>query len=232
MTHHRAKRGVAILAGALSAALLACSLSFGGSSEDATPSGGGGNVNPDAGRVPTVRIIAPASGAQVPPNQRVDITVETDSTATSFMLSANGRVAGSKAMPDGQSGPTTAILTWEPDREGDYQIEVVAFNGTSASPPALLTVQVTRAAASAVTSGTAGCTGRVLVSGLNFRDGPSTGATRLGQFTTGETVTVVGRNADTSWYKIQRLDGQQSWVINNVQWILIEGQCAAIPVTP
>ena len=214
----------------LAGALLACTLSW-GQDEGGTPEPPGG-IGPgaDSGTAPTVRILEPASGARVPRNQRVDVTVETGSTATSFLLSIGGRVAGTKALPPGQSGPTKAILSWLPDRDGTYSLEVIAFNGSAASAPAAMILEVSGTASAASPSGVAGCVGRVLVSQLNYRSAPSMDQTRLGQFDVGETVTVVGRSGDTGWYRVQRINAEQVWVINNAQWMQIEGQCETLPV--
>jgi hypothetical protein len=214
----------------LSGAVLACTLSLSGDKKGTSGgSSGGSSGGADMGIVPTVRILDPASGAQVPRNQRVDITVETDSTADRFQVNVDGRVAVTKAMPPEQSGPTKAILGWTPDRDGTYNLEVIAFRGSSASAPAALILDVS-GTASGPAAGVAGCVGRVLVSQLNFRDGPGTAANRLGQFDVGETVTVIGRNADGSWYKVQRFNAQQVWAINNAQWLQVEGQCDGVPV--
>jgi hypothetical protein len=215
---------------ALVGAALACTADLngdGGSNNTSGGTGGGGN---SVSTVPIVRILEPASGVSVAANQRVDITVETDTTATSFLLNVSGRVASSKALPSGQAGPTKAILSWTPTQQGTFSLEVIAFNGAAASVPASMIVQVS-GTASATSSGTSGtCTGRVLVSQLNFRDGPGTGYTQLGQFDVGETVTVVGRDADTSWYKVQRINMQQVWTINDARWIQIEGDCSGVAV--
>jgi hypothetical protein len=215
---------------ALVGAALACTANLngdGGSNNTSGGTGGGGN---SVSTVPIVRILEPASGVSVAANQRVDITVETDTTATSFLLNVSGRVASSKALPSGQAGPTKAILSWTPTQQGTFSLEVIAFNGAAASVPASMIVQVS-GTASATSSGTSGtCTGRVLVSQLNFRDGPGTGYTQLGQFDVGETVTVVGRDADTSWYKVQRINMQQVWTINDARWIQIEGDCSDVAV--
>jgi hypothetical protein len=211
---------------ALAGAALACTAQLNGDGSSGGGTGGGNSVS----TVPIVRILEPASGVSVPANQRLDITVETDTTATSFLLNASGRVASSKALPSGQAGPTKAILSWTPTQEGTFSLEIIAFNGAAASVPASLIVNVsgTASATSAGASGT--CTGRVLVSQLNFRDGPGTNYTQLGQFDVGETVTVVGRDANTTWYKVQRVNMQQVWAINNAQWMQIEGDCSNVAV--
>lgn len=216
---------------ALAAALLACSLSWGEPGAQPPVEPGDAGTQPPGARAPTVTILEPASGARVPAGQRVDITVETDTSVDSFLLSVSGRVAGTKALPPNQSGPAKAILSWTPEREGTFSVEVVAFRGNLASAPAALILEVAGVAAGPTTGSAAGCTGRVLVSQLNYRAGPGTGTSRLGQFEVGERVTVIGRNADTSWYQVQRANSQQVWVINNAQWLQVEGQCAALPVT-
>jgi len=235
MAHHtrRSARPLLVIV-MLIGALLACTASLNSGDENpdgADSNGGNGGGSGGSGSAPLVRILEPASGASVPANQRVDITVETDTTATSFLLNVDGRVAGTKALPPGQSGPTQAILTWLPTRQGTFNVEVIAYNGGAASAPALLTLQVSGTGTGITPGQTAGgCTGRVLVSQLNFRSGPSTSSGKLGQFDVGETVTVIGRNADTSWYQVERVNRQQVWTINNAQWIQVSGGCANVAV--
>jgi uncharacterized protein YgiM (DUF1202 family) len=218
---------------ALAAALIACTASLGGNDDSGGGNGSGGGDGGDAGQgiAPTIWVRDPASGAQVPANQPVDITVETDATTTNFLLNVGGRVASSVALPDDQSGPTTAILRWTPDHEGTFNLEIFAYNGDAVSAPALLVLLVSGSAGpGAGSSGATNCTGRVLVSQLNFRDGPGTEHTKLGQFDVGESVMVIGRNATMSWYQVQRFNSQQVWVIQNPQWLQVEGQCDSLTV--
>jgi len=229
MSHARrsARIPALIVAALLAGATLACTATLESGTPDAQPAGG----EDVSGPAPTVRIVEPASGVRVAANQPLDITVATDTTTTSFLMSVGGRVATSKALPAEQSGPTQAILTWTPDREGTYTVQVIAFNGPAASQPAALIVEVSGVASGPVPGGVAGCVGRVVVDSLNYREGPGTGATRLGQFALGETVTVIGRNADSGWWKVQRANAQQAWAVNNAQWLQVEGQCDAVPVS-
>ncbi len=215
-----------IVALALLAAALACSLDLARSSAPAEPGHPAPPLADGSEPAPTVRITAPADGSTVPVNQPVDIEVETDRTATGFLLSEGGQVRSIINMPEGQTGPTKAILSWTPTREGTFHLEVIATNRSSTSAPAALVLQVS---GTATAPGATMCSARVMVTELNFRDGPSTRAAKLGQFTVGETVMVIGRNADTSWYRVQRMDGQQVWVINNAQWLKLEGPCDNLP---
>lgn len=218
-----------IAAAALILAALACSLDLAGKdappSQPGAPQSGQGNAGASEA-APTVRIVAPADGATVPIGQPVDIEVETDRTATGFLLNEGGQVRSIISMPEGQTGPTKAILSWTPARAGSYSLEVIATNRSSTSAPAALSLV---AAGTVAAPGATTCTGRVMVTELNYRDGPGTGAQKLGQFEFGETVRVIGRNAENSWYRVQRPDAQQAWVINNAQWLKLEGPCSDLP---
>lgn len=218
-----------IVAAALAGAALACSLDMsGGGNEPATRRDASLTDTPaEDTAAPTVRITAPSDGAIVPVGRPVHIEVETDRTATGFQLVEGGLVRSVISMPEGQSGPTKAILSWTPAREGRYQLEVFATNRNSTSAPAAIAVQ---ASGTGEATGTSTCTGRVMVTELNFRDGPGTRSAKLGQFEVGETVTGIGRNADSSWYRVQRANSQQVWVINNAQWLRMEGPCGELPV--
>lgn len=215
----------------LLAASLACSLDTDGASPDGSLPSATDIVDSGTGTTPTVTILEPANGQAVPRDQAVDIRVSTDSTATSFLLNVNGQVASTRSLPGNQTGPAEAILTWNtPNRTGSYTLQVVAFNGSLASDPVTLTLEVSASAASTTGSVTSACTGKALVSQLNFRDGPSTSAQQLGQFEVGETVSIIGRNASSTWYRAQRANAQQVWVINNAQWFQVEGDCGDLPL--
>ena len=201
---------------ALSGALLACTLTLETGSRTPAPRDDGAGSDSEAAIAPIVRILDPASGTISPANRRLDLTVQTDTPATRFQLTVSGQVASTKSLPKDQSGPTSAILSWTPLREGTYSLEVVAYNDMLPGPPAAMLVTVSGTASGGGGS-VAGCTGRALVSQLNFRDGPGTANTKLGQFDTGETVTVIGRNGDNTWLKVQRINAQQVWVISSTR---------------
>ncbi len=228
---------LALLLIVLMVASLACTIEFSKDGQNRSPDGeydpgGGGSNQIASGRVPNISIREPLDGQQVPVGERVDIVVDSDSRVTGFQLNVGGQVRSTIAMPGDQIGPVTAILTWTPDRQTAYTLEVYGLNGTLISAPATLTLNAVPGGTSGESGGGAGCSGRVMVSELNFRSGPGTSTQKVGQFDAGETVTVIGRNADTSWYKIQRANAQQAWVINNAQWFTVEGtSCGSVPVT-
>ncbi len=217
-----------IAAAMLIVAALACSLDLvdkeAPPSQPGTPPGGPAGADEVA---PTVRIVAPTDGVTVPIGQPVDIEIETDRTATGFLLNEGGQVRSIINMPEGQTGPTRAILSWTPARAGSYHLEVIATNRSSTSAPAALSLI---AAGTASAPGATACTGRVMVTELNYRDGPGTGARKLSQFDVGETVTVIGRNPENTWYQVQRANSEQVWVISNAQWLKLEGPCGDLPL--
>lgn len=217
----------------VSAGLFACTMTFGTDDDTNDDSGSGAVAGSSSGVAPVVRILDPQSGAVVPANARIDITVQTTTTATYFQLIEGGQNASIVVMPPDQSGPTSAILSWTPRRQGSFTLEVVAYNNTLPGPPATLMLQVAGSSSSASDGGNgtvSGCTGSVRVSQLNFRDGPGTDYTRLGQFSVGETVTITGINSANTWYKVRRSNAQEAWVIRDDSWLQVEGQCSTLPV--
>lgn len=226
----------------LGCSALACSLAIGEdqSSDTSQATAESGVPLADAGSTAldplpegqAVAVISHTDGQQVYNNQNVDLTVQSSTTTTQFVLKVNGSTVGIKPMPPGQSGATQAILSWKPSRNGTYSIQVLAYNGSTLNGSTSLNLVVSgdAPAEGGQPSGGGTCTGTVLVLELNFRDGPGTAAKRLGQFNISESVTVVGRNNDTSWYKVRRADGQEVWTINNGNWFRVEGACSALSV--
>ncbi|MCB0111713.1 MAG: CHAT domain-containing protein, partial [Caldilineaceae bacterium] len=56
---------------------------------------------------------------------------------------------------------------------------------------------------------------------LNVRSGPGTAYPRIGALRAGNRVTVVGSNVDETWWEICCVDGQQGWIINNVNYMRV-----------
>jgi|GEM_PF-1365624 len=220
---------------------LACSLAIGEdqNSENGEPTKESEGVPlAEAGSTPlaplpdgqAVAVISHTDGQQVYNNQNVDLTVQSSSTTTQFVLKVNGSTVGIKPMPPDQSGATQAILSWKPSRNGTYSIQVLAYNGSTLNGSTSLNLVVAGNAPAEGQQPSGTCTGTVLVLELNFRDGPGTAAKRLGQFNISESVIVIGRNNDTSWYKVRRADGQEWWAVNNGNWFRVEGACSALSV--
>ncbi|MEZ4866766.1 MAG: SBBP repeat-containing protein [Caldilineaceae bacterium] len=62
----------------------------------------------------------------------------------------------------------------------------------------------------------------VLVNRLNVRTGPGTDYTPMGQARIGDVFTVVGSNADETWYQVCCVKGEEGWVINDSRYIRVE----------
>ena len=221
-------------------AALACNISA-LDEDDPGPSQTGELVDDFSGPPPTVQILAPASGQQTVIGDDVEIRViATDQRGVNrLQLSVSGRTSSSKSFPEAAT-TAEALLRWRPDREGVFELSVVAYRQSVASQPATLTLEVVGrsdpitnpvAGQAVATTNTGECVGRVLIGNLRIRSGPGTGFDNLGNFDLNEQVTVIGQNGDNSWVNIRRLDSSQGWVINNPEWIELTGSCAGLPVT-
>jgi hypothetical protein len=228
------------------AAILGCSLKV--ADDQPTPAGDGGAVGDlggedSGGTLPTVQILSPVSGQQVQVGQDVEIrVVATDERGvTRLQLNVSGRTSSTKSFPEPAS-TAEALLRWRPDREGTFELSVIAFRGTVFSSPVAITLQVvgrsdtvsnpaSGQAGQQVTAGAGECVARVLIGNLRIRGGPGTDFANLGNFELNEQVSVVGQNSDGSWIQIRRLDGSVNWVSNNPEWIETTGACTNLPVT-
>jgi hypothetical protein len=162
---------------------------------------------------------------------------------TNLQLNVGNRTGGSKSFPEPATS-AEALLTWVPDREGTFELSVIAYRRTGpgesiVSQPATVSLRVlgrddtarnpvSGQAAPPVVSG-GECLGRVLIGNLRIRSGPGTDFQNMGNFQLNEQLSLIGRNADGSWYQIRRLDGSQNWAINNAEWLQVSGDCAALP---
>jgi hypothetical protein len=234
----RSKRWLALAVCVLAA--LACNITT-QEENNPDPAQTGDLVDDFAGPPPTVQILAPASGQQTVIGDDVEIRVlATDSRGVDrLQLNVSGRTSSSKSFPEAAT-TAEALLRWRPDREGIFELSVVAFRHSVPSQPATLTLEVVGRSdpitnpvtgQAVVTTNTGDCVGRVLIGNLRMRSGPGTGFDNLGSFELNETVTVVGQNGDSSWVNVRRLDNSQNWVIKNPEWIELNGSCAALPVT-
>jgi uncharacterized protein YgiM (DUF1202 family) len=133
----------------------------------------------------------------------------------------------------------TALLGYRPGNVGSVTLEIVAYRQAVASNPVTISVQVV-ANASNLTNpnpldATLGpnsgaiCAVRVNISNLNLRAGPGTTYRVLTILQVGEHLNVTGRNADSSWYQINRSNNTSGWV--SAAYVSPEGDCSRAPVT-
>jgi len=64
---------------------------------------------------------------------------------------------------------------------------------------------------------------RIITNDLNVREGPGTSYERIGQLNAGQNVTIISRNPDGSWWNVCCVNGRSGWVINDPDYVSIEG---------
>lgn len=197
---------------------------------------------PTSAGVPVVLITAPVTGSTV----RVGETVTVQATATDAVgisrmeLWVAGQRVAEATSPVGQGQTTfTASLPWSPTADGTYTLEVRAFNVNNvASSPTTVNVIATGGPATPTPTAPPSDTptptpigtpeGRVTTD-LNVRLGPSTDYDVVGLLRAGDTVQIVGKNADGTWWQIPFAQAP-----NGLAWISAEfvptGNPALIPI--
>jgi hypothetical protein len=228
-------RGI-LAVGLLAASVLGCNLLQGG-----TPAPQGVTGSQTDAPPPQVAIEAPPNGSQAVVNKGVDIRVHaTDSVGiTRVEMRESGRVVASQPSPD-PDPDFTALMHYLPTRTGAVTLEVVAYRASVVSNTATINIQVVGSEAELSnpgsfnpTSGVAGgaiCTVRPNVSNLNMRGGPGVSYRILTTLTVGESLIVIGRNADSSWYQVKRANATVSgWV--SASYTSADGDCSKAPVT-
>lgn len=191
---------------------------------------------------PSVSILAPTSGQQVAMGIDVEIQVMASGTdgVDRVQLSVSGRTSSTKAFPEATNS-AEALLRWRPDREGTFNLSVVAFRGLSTSEPAVIQLQVvgrgdpiTNPASGQpnITNSRTECNARVLISNLRIRTGPGTNFQREGYYDLNEEVVVIGQsdNPNERWLKVRRLDRSEKWMLANSEWVAVTGNCDTLPV--
>ena len=134
----------------------------------------------------------------------------------------SGRVVAVQPAP-ASARTFEALLPFTPTTAGTIHLEVIAYRRAVASEPAQVDVEVVQSerelrnpssldATAGVASGTAICTVQVKVSQLNMRRGPGTSYDILARLAFEESLTVVGRNANRSWFLVRRASLQEGWV--------------------
>lgn len=192
---------------------------------------------------PAVSIQNPQDNADAVVGQA--ITVQASGShpdgVTRMELRANGVTVDSKISqnPSGDQ-QFAAYLNYTPTTAGTLQLQVIAYRGTVASDPAVITLNVKAQEAQVTatvdqpTGGDQGgaidptCRARVEVNGLNFRQGPGQTFPPLAVLSLGTFIPLTGRSADYSWW--------QGTMGNTVGWMnrnfitLLGSLCNSIPV--
>ncbi len=230
---------ILVLLALLIAPLLACNLAQPNNATPAdqpssAPSTATGDMSP-----PTVVIQSPPPGSQAVVGKDLSVKVHaTDSIGlTRVEMRESGRIVASQFSPD-SSRDFTTVLTYRPSSVGALTLEVIAFRQNVASGPATVGIDVVGSEADLAnpssldpTSGVAGgpiCTVHPTTA-LSLRAGPGTNYRLLATLKTGEALSVIGRNAESSWYQVKRSDTTVGWV--SVSFTTADGDCGKAPVT-
>lgn len=98
-------------------------------------------------------------------------------------------------------------------------------------PPIATTIPPTTASPPTVAPVPAGNrpTIRVTFSYLNIRAGPGVNFPVIGKLVLDDTATIVGRNADFTWFVIEH-SGTQGWIYNTPAYITINGDTSGVPL--
>jgi len=178
---------------------------------------------------PAVVISSPVTGSRFELGQRV-IVQATATDAASGIVRLELLVGGQKqaeAMSPVTSGqsPFTTVMEWVPPAEGDYTLEIRAFNVDGIrSAPTLVNITVQSAVSDNTpppvpqtdtpTPGDAGIPAATVRTDLNVRNGPGTQYDVIGLLTAGTTIEIVGRNEASSWWYIVYPAGpdQRGWI--------------------
>ncbi len=221
-------------------AVLACTAPFAATPIPTTDATATPTNPPFSGPPPQVTIESPGANAQAVLNQSFTVRAHaTDGVGvTRVEMHEAGRIVA--IQPSASSDrDLVALLEYRPAQLGSVKLEVIAYRGSVGSDPVVITVGIVANAAqlanpnsldptSGVAAGAA-CTARVNVSGLALRSGPGVNFKSITTLSTGETLNVVGRNADSSWFAVRRKLGANGCVSDS--YTKPTGDCSAAPVT-
>jgi hypothetical protein len=209
----------------LGVAALACNLLSAPEAATAVPTA---TPLADDGSRPQVVIEAPLSGTQVVAGEQLIIRVRAvDSIGiTRAELREGERVVAIQPAPD-PIRDFQALLPYIPRQTGALALSVIVYRRTVASEPAVLTLQVVTQTGATQRAAQV-CTALVNVNTLNLRRGDSTSTEIVAKLALGERLSVLGRNASATWYRVQRANGQIGWV--SAQYIIPDGDCANAPL--
>lgn len=189
---------------------------------------GNGARRPSSTNGPQVIISSPVNGSQFEAGRQVLIqaTATDVQGVTRLELWVGGQKVTEALSPiaTGQS-PFTASMAWMPPVEGNYSVEIRAFNSQGKqSAPTTINLNI-NGQVLAVTPSPTGVppTATPVLSGvpigavktdLNVRTGPGTGYAVAGRLSAGTQVEIVGRSADGLWWYIVYVSApdQRGWV--------------------
>jgi len=109
----------------------------------------------------------------------------------------------------------------------DIARELIASYKASGTVPAVPAAPVNSAASNIPTTSPTGVFAAPTVSGLNVRQGPSTGTAIIGRTSYPNQYPLLGRSADNSWFVVD-YGGGQGWV--SAQYANVNGDVNAVPV--
>lgn len=200
---------------------------------------------PDGAGKPAVAITSPREGEQFQVDREILVTASaTDEIGiTRVQLLANDQpVRTVLSETDQGDRQKNVALGYTPRSAGQVTLKVVAFRGTVASDPAQISVNIVSQAVATATSGGGGsgpgpsiptidpndptCRARAR-SGLNLRQGPSTDFPVLTVLSAGQSVPIIGRLGDNSWWQV-RSGTTVGWVFAELTDVF--GTCTTVPI--
>lgn len=192
---------------------------------------------------PSARINAPADGSVLAVGLpvQVDVTALDDQGVTGIELYVNNALLESRPAPAGSvQAAIREMFTWTPIGPGDYLLQARSYDqtgqvGTSPAvtvrvgegqmpspttagpaPSPASTATPPPATSAPATPIPTPLTPQVTAkTDANVRDGPGLAYPVVGGVSNGETVPVVGRNADSSWWQIS-FQGGTAWIADVV----------------
>jgi uncharacterized protein YraI len=196
---------------------------------------------PVGGQPPTAEIIAPISGAVIQAGQAIPVNViaNDDEAIARIELYVDNSLVESRVAPAGSALTTLSEqFNWSASMAGPHTLQARAYDVADqmgASPVVAVEVQMPGGQPTEIPSPTPGSGEEptlppptappatatpelALVTAnvnANVRSGPGTNYPVVGGLAEGETASVTGRNADSSWWQIS-YTGRSAWIANSV----------------
>lgn len=200
---------------------------------------------PSVSGKPSVTITSPREGDQFQVDREILVTASAtdESGVTRVQLLANNQPVRTVLSETEQGDKQKNVaLGYTPRTSGEVTLSVVAYRGTIASDPAQIKVNVVSQIVATATSGGGGstpgggvptidvndptCRARAKT-GLNLRQGPGTNFPVLLTLSAGQTVPIIGRLGDNTWWQV-RSGTTHGWVFAELTEVF--GSCGAVPI--